>query len=248
MQIYSTMLGEGFAHAEIVALLGNNLAPAQQQTLARQYAARYPQPKFLAKGLPDNIQIVETEQVQLYVVKDFLALPTCENIVALSKQHLRPSTITTASTEADTAFRTSSTCDLVSLDSDIAHQVSARIIDYFGFAKGNSEPIQAQHYAPGQQFKAHTDYFEPGTSEYRQFASQLGQRTWTCMVYLNDVEKGGETEFVKLGKSFTPQPGTAVIWNNLLPDGRPNANTLHHAHPVIKGEKVVITKWFREAV
>ena len=65
MQIYSTMLGEGFAHAEIVALLGNNLAPAQQQTLARQYAARYPQPKFLAKGLPDNIQIVETEQVQL---------------------------------------------------------------------------------------------------------------------------------------------------------------------------------------
>ncbi|MDG6097998.1 2OG-Fe(II) oxygenase [Alteromonas sp. ZYF713] len=252
-QLYTTLLGEGFAHAEIVALLGNNLPPAQQQTLARQYIARYPEPKFLAEEQSDNVhsdnvQILESDQAQLFVVKDFLALPTCENIVALSKQHLRPSTITTASTEADTAFRTSSTCDLVSLDSDIAHQVSAHIIDYFGFAKGNNEPIQAQHYAPGQQFKAHTDYFEPGTSEYRQFASQLGQRTWTCMVYLNEVEAGGETEFVKLGKSFTPHPGTAVIWNNLLPDGRPNANTLHHAHPVIKGEKVVITKWFREAV
>ena len=51
-QLYSTLLGEGFAHAEIVALLGNNLPPAQQQTLARQFAARYPQPKFIANGLP----------------------------------------------------------------------------------------------------------------------------------------------------------------------------------------------------
>merc|ERR1711964_336808 len=102
------LLGEGFAHAEIVALLGNNLPPAQQQSLARQFAARYPLPKFIAKELPDNVQIIESERAQLYAVKDFLALPTCESIVALSKQHLRPSTITTASTEADTAFRTPS--------------------------------------------------------------------------------------------------------------------------------------------
>ena len=89
-QLYSTLLGEGFAHAEIVALLGNNLPPAQQQSLARQYAARYPQPTFLAKGhldnvQSDNLQIIESEQAQLYVVKDFLASSTCENIVALSK-------------------------------------------------------------------------------------------------------------------------------------------------------------------
>lgn len=247
-KIYATLLREGFTHSQVMPLLGDNLNSAQQQVLTERFAARYPAPVFLSRELPANVRVIESDKAQLFAVADFLPLSTCEKIVALSKQHLRPSTITTAGTEADKAFRTSSTCDLVSLDSDIAHRVSEHIIDYFGFAKGNSEPIQAQHYAKGQQFKAHTDYFEPGTSEHRQFASQLGQRTWTCMVYLNEVEAGGETEFVKLGKSFTPHPGTAVIWNNLLPDGRPNANTLHHAHPVTKGEKVVITKWFREAV
>jgi prolyl 4-hydroxylase len=36
-----------------------------------------------------------------------------------------------------------------------------------------------------------------------------------------------------------------LIWNNALPDGAPNQNTLHAARPVIKGTKYVVTKWFR---
>lgn len=246
--LYQTLLREGFSHAEIVALLGANLSVSQRQTLAAEYAARHPQPAFIERLPQQGVTRVESDRAELYVVDDFLPLATCEQIVALTKRHLRPSTITTAGTEADSAFRTSSTCDLVSLDSGIAQTVAQHIIDYFGFTKGNNEPVQAQHYAVGQQFKAHTDYFAPGTSEYRQFASGLGQRTWTCMIYLNNVEGGGQTEFVKLATSFTPRTGTAVIWNNLLPDGKPNPATLHHAHPVTKGEKIVITKWFREAV
>ena len=67
------------------------------------------------------------------------------------------------------------------------------------------------------------------------------------MIYLNDVIEGGETEFPKLNKSFIPKKGTALIWNNLNEDGSLNSNTIHQAHPVLKGEKTVITKWFRQA-
>ncbi len=65
------------------------------------------------------------------------------------------------------------------------------------------------------------------------------------MIYLNDVEAGGETAFTYLNHAFKPKMGTAVIWNSLNTDGSTNENTIHHAVPVIKGYKAVITKWFR---
>ena len=74
----------------------------------------------------------------------------------------------------------------------------------------------------------------------------MGQRTWTFMVYLNNVEEGGETFFRHFDRKFVPSQGTAVVWNNLYPDGSPNPFTIHEALPVIKGNKWVITKWFCE--
>ena len=66
------------------------------------------------------------------------------------------------------------------------------------------------------------------------------------MIYLNAVERGGETCFKRLGRCFTPVPGLALAWNNLQADGNPNPFTLHEAMPVEQGSKWVITKWFRE--
>ena len=70
------------------------------------------------------------------------------------------------------------------------------------------------------------------TEEYATHTASGGQRTWTVMVYLNAVERGGETLFRRLGRSFTPVPGMALAWNNLHADGTPNHFTLHEALPV----------------
>ena len=67
------------------------------------------------------------------------------------------------------------------------------------------------------------------------------------MIYLNEVKEGGATEFPKLNKTFSPSEGKALIWNNLNEDGTPNESTMHQAHPVTKGNKTIITKWFRQA-
>ncbi len=66
------------------------------------------------------------------------------------------------------------------------------------------------------------------------------------MVYLNDVEAGGETRFFAIDHAFGPVKGTAVIWNNLHADGTVNPDTLHAGMPVLAGHKIIITKWFRE--
>ena len=66
------------------------------------------------------------------------------------------------------------------------------------------------------------------------------------MVYLNEVEAGGETVFPRLGVTLKPRTGTLLLWNNLSVDGEVNPWTIHHAMPVLEGSKYVITLWFRE--
>jgi len=246
--IYSTLIQSGFTHTQAASVLGQNIPASELGALAQAERSRYPQPAFI-QSPPESPDLTALggHKAALYTVQNFLAEEDCDAIVALSKQHLRPSTITTGDDDEVRTFRTSSTCDLLTLSDQLAKKVSDHICHYFGFTQGADEPIQAQHYQEGQEFKAHTDYFEPGTQEFTKYAGSLGQRTWTCMVYLNDVSHGGETDFVNLGISITPKKAMAVIWNNLYETGEPNPDTLHHARPVIKGEKSVITQWFRTA-
>ena len=65
------------------------------------------------------------------------------------------------------------------------------------------------------------------------------------MIYLNDPEGGGETEFPDLGMKVSPKRGRAVVWNNLHASGQGNDATRHQSLPVTGGTKTIITKWFR---
>ena len=105
--------------------------------------------------------------------------------------------------------------------------------------------MQGQRYDSSQYFREHTDWFEPGTDEFASHTNPGGQRTWTVMICLNTVHRGGQTCFHRLGRCFTPIQGLALAWNNLMADGTPNPFTLHEAMPVEDGTKWVVTKWFR---
>lgn len=66
------------------------------------------------------------------------------------------------------------------------------------------------------------------------------------MVYLNDVEEGGTTKFPLINLDIVPKKGTAIIWYNLDKNNNRNKYSNHSGSPIIKGEKYIITKWFRE--
>ena len=189
-------------------------------------------------------QRIETDKVQLFALERFMTDAECDEIATIVDRNLRPSTVTIESTER--AYRTSRTSDLSLVKSDAVARLDEKIARALGIRLSYSEGIQAQRYEVGEQFKEHTDYFEPGTPEYREHAEARGNRTWTFMVYLNSVAEGGETRFLALDRAFTPTKGTALAWNNLRADGTVNPDTLHAGTPVIAGHKVIITKWFRE--
>ncbi len=186
----------------------------------------------------------DSDKIQLYTINDFLSEAECDGLVAIINLHLRPSTITIPS--ADSAFRTSQTCDLGLLDDPLVKGIDRKISEALGIHLPYSEGNQAQRYDVGQQFKRHTDYFEPGADEYRQHARITGNRTWTFMVYLNNVDAGGGTRFFEINHTFMPAKGQAVAWNNLREDGTVNPDTAHAGTPVEAGHKMIITKWFRE--
>lgn len=143
-------------------------------------------------------------------------------------------------------YRTSETCDLDGHDPLVA-TVNARISRLLGLPEEYGEPIQGQHYAPGQEFKPHTDTFNPGGADFYLHTAEAGQRTWTAMAYLNEPDEGGATRFKKIGKTIQPERGKLLVWNNLSADGRPNPATLHQGMKVRRGAKYVLTKWFRQA-
>jgi hypothetical protein len=46
--------------------------------------------------------------------------------------------------------------------------------------------------------------------------------------------------------TIQPDIGDAVLFYNLLPNGKLDNNAIHAGDPVISGEKWVITKWIRQ--
>src|SRR3546814_9794482 len=84
------------------------------------------------------------------------------------------------------------TFDLDASDPFVAG-IDAKLAAFVGIDPAHGEPIQGQRYALGQEFKAHTDYFEPGGIDFERFCAVSGNRTWTLMVYLNEPAAGGAT-------------------------------------------------------
>lgn len=187
---------------------------------------------------------INSDLLQLYILEDFLSEIECQTLIDIMTQNLRPSTLTTPSPDKD--YRTSKTSDLTQLQHPAVAALEVKIAQTLGINLSYSEHIQAQWYDVGEQFKVHTDYFEPNTPEFQQFGGTQGNRTWTFMIYLNDVPKGGGTHFAVPAMTYLPSRGKAIAWNNLLPDGRPNPNTRHAGLPVEQGYKAIVTKWFRE--
>ena len=185
---------------------------------------------------------VADDRIELFAIGGFLSEPECARLRDMIDAVARPSALH----ELDYAsgFRTSYSGDLDPGESFVKG-ISRRIDDLLGLDPVIGEPVQGQRYLPGQQFQPHNDWFYTSEKYWKLEKARGGQRSWTAMAYLNDVEEGGATLFTEIGIQIEPKPGVLLLWNNALPDGRPNEGTMHAGMPVLKGAKYVITKWYR---
>ena len=100
--------------------------------------------------------------------------------------------------------------------------------DTYDYFKGPFKDMgyQVQRYQEGEFYHWHID----GGSH------QFAERQLVLLWYLNEVEEGGETEFLYQGISATPEPGKLMMFP-------PFWTHEHRARTVTKGVKYIATTW-----
>jgi prolyl 4-hydroxylase len=188
------------------------------------------------------VQRIETDRAEIWYVPDFLDESECAETIRMIDRTALPSTVLDHGNKE--VWRTSSSGNVEAHD-PFVQKVEARIDDLLGIPHPWGETLQGQRYEEGQEFKHHLDLFWTKADYWKQQVKEGGQRSFTAMIFLNEVEEGGGTAFTNLGFEVRPERGTLLIWNNNKPDGTPNEDTMHAGTPVIKGTKYIITKWYR---
>jgi prolyl 4-hydroxylase len=189
-----------------------------------------------------SVHRVAVDRAEIFAIGQFVSPEECAHLMTMIDRVALPSR--TFDPENETRYRTSYSGDVDPGDSFV-RMIERRLCDLLGIDPAWGETVQGQRYQPGQEFQAHYDWFDTKAGYWPGEVRRGGQRSWTAMAYLNDVTDGGATVFDRIAVSVQPQAGALLVWNNMLPDGSPNADVRHAAQPVGSGVKYVITKWFR---
>ncbi|MER2038160.1 MAG: 2OG-Fe(II) oxygenase [Solibacillus sp.] len=190
------------------------------------------------KAIDREIDIIAKFKEPLVVVLgSVLDEGECEALIQISKDRLERSKI--GSSKEVSNIRTSSGTFLTDIDHDVITNVEKRIASIIDIPIEHAEGLHILNYKPGQEYKEHYDYFAAASK------SASNNRICTFVLYLNDVEEGGETYFPKLNLSVFPKKGMAVYFEYFYNDQLLNELTLHGGAPVISGEKWIATQWIR---
>ncbi|KAK3424963.1 probable prolyl 4-hydroxylase 3 [Eucalyptus grandis] len=194
-----------------------------------------------------------------FIYHGFLSREECEYLISLAKPRMAKSTVVDSTTgkSKDSRVRTSSGTFLQRGGDKIIRDIEKRIADFTFIPVEHGEGLQVLHYEVGQKYDAHYDYF---LDEFN--TKNGGQRIATLLMYLSDVEEGGETVFPdakgnissvpwwdqlsecgKQGLAVKPKMGDALLFWSMRPEGTLDPSSLHGGCPVISGNKWSSTKW-----
>ncbi|MFJ7753988.1 2OG-Fe(II) oxygenase [Peribacillus muralis] len=179
--------------------------------------------------------IARMEEPLILILGNVLSNEECDELIGLSKDKLHRSKI--GDTREINEMRTSSSMFFQENENETITRIEKRISTIMNIPSEHGDGIQILKYTPGQEYKAHFDFF---TSKETK-----NNRISTLVMYLNDVEHGGETFFPKLNLSISPHKGMAVYFEYFYNDHEMNERTLHGGAPVIADEKWVATQWMR---
>ncbi|KAG9137984.1 hypothetical protein Leryth_019368 [Lithospermum erythrorhizon] len=217
--------------------------------------------KFNDKGRRDQWVELLSWEPRASVYHNFLSKEECEHLINLAKPNMVKSTVVDSSTgkSMDSRVRTSYGTFLARGGDEIIKNIEKKIADFTFIPVEHGEGLQVLHYEVGQRYEPHNDYFN---DEFN--TKNGGQRIATVLMYLSDVEEGGETVFPnakgnfsslpywdqlsecgKGGFSVKPKMGDALLFWSMNPDASLDPSSLHGGCPVIRGNKWSSTKWLR---
>jgi len=175
-------------------------------------------------------------------VDNFLTHFECDFLIGAAVDAMGPAPVVGKGAGEISPSRTSSTCYLAREDlPDLlrkVHLLTGKPIEH-------CELPQVGRYLPSQQYLQHFDAFDLSNEDGLRFAANGGQRTVTVLMYLNDVQSGGQTAFPALNLEVQPRKGMAVVFFPATVDGLLDKMALHAALPAVD-PKFVSQVWIRQ--
>ena len=183
-----------------------------------------------------------------YEFKSFLDIKVCDHIVNVAKDKMKPALVCGEKEVVIHSARTNSSCFIPHQYDEIFEKVSFTISKLLNRDLSTAEDFQIIHYTKDQEYKPHFDAFAMDGSELSRTNTKYGgQRTFTALCYLNNVEKGGGTIFPEIPLEIKPERGKLIIFKNTIYGNNTiDSKALHGGLPVIKGQKWAFNLWFRE--
>jgi prolyl 4-hydroxylase len=174
-----------------------------------------------------------------------LTVEECEYLIGISARLLAPAGVVDKTTgqPKQSLVRTNSVAVFWPVHQDLAvHAINLRLASAVGLAAAKGEMLNVLMYRPGEEYRPHFDFFPLEIAK----ADPNGQRIRTLLVYLNTGYDGGETHFITAGKKVKGDAGDGVLFHNCDAAGAPDRTTLHAGLPVVRGQKWLLSKWYRE--
>tara|TARA_B100000405_G_scaffold146539_1_gene102309 strand:+ start:573 stop:2054 length:1482 start_codon:yes stop_codon:yes gene_type:complete len=199
------------------------------------------------------------ENPNVYTIDSFLTESECKYITESASKSLRDSVVSAATGGVASAGRTSKTTWLCYRRDPLLKNIAERSASVFKnllphVEWKNFEQLQIVKYQKGQEYRWHWDAYDFDSERGKRCTAERGQRLYTILFYLSDVEEGGETGFRDISDStnvkplkITPQIGKALVFQNVIgKTNRRDPKSLHAGLPVLKGEKWIANFWLRE--
>jgi prolyl 4-hydroxylase len=183
----------------------------------------------------------------LAVLEGVLDSGECEQLIALARGRLKPSTVTEPATGRDVVARQRSSFGMFFLpfENPLVASLDRRFSRLMNLPAEHGEGLQVLYYPQGAGSEPHFDFLVPSNDANRASIARSGQRVSTLVAYLNDVSEGGETVFPEVGWAISPVRGNAVHFEYCNSLGQVDPASLHASRAVQRGEKWVATKWMR---
>ena len=200
----------------------------------------------IPKKIAQNVSLWSSDPI-VYVVEDFISDDECEAFINATKNQLQRATVIGLDKERHLQDRTNSFAWLAHDADDLIHEASKRLSILTHTPIRNAEMFQVVHYKGGEEYRPHFDSFDSATELGKKYWEPGGQRMITVLIYLNNVEDGGETYFPELNISIEPKKGNVLVFHNTITETTNiHPKSLHAGMPVKSGEKWAANLWFRE--
>jgi prolyl 4-hydroxylase len=188
------------------------------------------------------------ESPRVAVIEDMLTPEECAEFIELGKEQLRAITVVDPESGGDVPHeaRRGAFTSFTRGQNDLIARIENRIAKLTGWPVENGEGFQLIHYGPGDEYRAHFDWFDPALPGSAFHMKAGGQRVATIIFYLNRPARGGATQFPWLsGLTVAAVPGRALYFDNIDGAHVVDQRVQHAGTPVEAGEKWIVTKWLR---